>query len=155
MFPSEPKVGRKVEFFKMNGPKAAEFNLVFSGDHLKPALLISLLSVWVLVGVFYFLNTYTRRRYFTIWTAAWLFYALWLTLFFCGRSLGGLSLWLMWLTGGCLCVSAVFLLWGSLRFLGQRVKQRLIGLSLAFLLVWSFADSYYPGTARAGIHWSV
>jgi PAS domain-containing protein len=68
----------------MNGPKAAEFNLVFSGDHLKPALLISLLSVWVLVGVFYFLNTYTRRRYFTIWTTAWLFYALWLTLFFLG-----------------------------------------------------------------------
>jgi PAS domain S-box-containing protein len=145
----------------MNGAKAAEFNLVFSGDHLKPALLISLLSVWVLVGVFYFLNTYTRRRYFTIWTAAWLFYALWLTLFFFGRSVrGGLPLWVLWLTEWCLCVSAVFLLWGSLRFLGQRVNQRLIGLSLAFLFVWSFADRYfsdryYRGAARSGMHWSV
>ena len=59
----------------MNRPNIADYNLVLSDEHLKPALLISLLSVWVLVGVFYYLNTYTRRRYFTIWTTAWLFYA--------------------------------------------------------------------------------
>jgi PAS domain S-box-containing protein len=143
----------------MNWPNAAESNLVFSGEQLKPALLISLLSVWVLVGVFYFLNTYTRRRYFTIWTAAWLFYALWLTLlFFCGQPARGGSLWLMWLTEWCLCVSAVFLLWGSLRFLGQRVQQRLIALSLGFLLAWSYVDSYwasYWGMAGTQVHWSV
>jgi PAS domain S-box-containing protein len=140
----------------MNWPNAAESNLVFSDAHLKPALLISLLSVWVLVGVFYFLNTYTRRRYFTIWTAAWLFYALWLTLlFFCGQPDRGGSLWLMCLAEWCLCVSAVFLLWGSLRFLGQRVKQRLIALSLGFLLVWSYVDSYWPGMMQAQAHWSV
>ena len=42
--------------------------------------MVSLLSVWMLVGLFYYLNRYTRREYFTVWTAAWLFYALWLTL---------------------------------------------------------------------------
>ena len=139
----------------MNQPVGAEYNLVFSDEHLKPALLISLLSVWLLVGVFYYLNTYTRRRYFTIWTTAWLFYALWLTLFFCGQATGGGTFWQMWLKELCLCVSAVFLLWGSLRFLGQRVKQRLIALCLAFLALWSYADSLYSGTARAQIHWSV
>jgi PAS domain S-box-containing protein len=139
----------------MNGPSATESNLVFSGEQLKPALLVSLLSVWVLVGVFYFLNTYTRRRYFSIWTAAWLFYALWLTLLFWGELTRGSALWLMWLAEWCLCVSAVFLLWGSLRFLGQRVKQRLIALSLGFLLVWSFVDSYWPAMAPAQVHWSV
>jgi len=41
---------------------------------------VSLLSIWVLVALFYYLNRYTRRHYFTIWTAAWLFYALWLTI---------------------------------------------------------------------------
>ena len=55
--------------------------MVFSEQHIRPALLISLLSVWVLVAVFHYLNTYTRRRYFTIWTVAWLFYGLWLTIF--------------------------------------------------------------------------
>ena len=34
----------------------------------------------VLVALFYYLNRYTKRYYFTIWTAAWLFYALWLTI---------------------------------------------------------------------------
>src|SRR5580704_6785771 len=132
--------------------------MVFSDEHLKPALLISLLSVWVLVGVFYFLNTYTRRRYFSIWTAAWLFYALWLTLiFFCGQPIQKGSLSLMWLTEWCLCVSGVFLFWGSLRFLGQRVKQRLIALSLVFLVVWSYVDSYCrdQGVKEPQVHWSV
>jgi PAS domain S-box-containing protein len=141
----------------MNSPNTPEFNLVLSGDQLKPALLISLLSVWVLVAVFYYLNTYTRRRYFTIWTAAWLFYGLWLTLLYCGVLTREGSLWPMWLAEWCLCVSAVFLLWGSLRFLGQRIKQRLIALSLGFLLVWSYVDIYWPDLTRAEVqvHWSV
>ena len=65
----------------------------------------------------------------------------------------------MWLKEWCLCVSALFLLWGSFRFLGQRVKQQLIALCLGFLLLWSYVDSKYPGTAHATahnrIHWSV
>src|SRR5580692_9011690 len=120
----------------MNGVNAAD-SLVLSEEHLGPALLFSLLSVWVLVAVFFYLNTYTRRRYFTIWTTAWLFYALWLTLVWKQSSWGG-SPWQQWLKEWCLCVSALFLLWGSLRFLGQRVKQRLIAFSLGFLVVWSF-----------------
>ena len=52
----------------------------FSGQYLKAALIVSLMSVWMLVGLFYYLNRYTKRDYFTVWTAAWLFYALWLTL---------------------------------------------------------------------------
>ena len=56
------------------------FDIIFPREYLRAALLVSLLSVWVLVGLFYYLNRYTKRRYFTIWTAAWLFYALWLTL---------------------------------------------------------------------------
>jgi PAS domain S-box-containing protein len=145
----------------MNLPNAAEFNLVLSEADLKPALLISLLSVWVLVGVFYFLNTYTRRRYFSIWTAAWLFYALWLTLLFWGQKNKNEAQWLMCLAEWCLCVSALFLLWGSFRFLGQRVKQRLIAISLGFLLVWSYVDSFDPdwspakGQWTAQVHWSV
>ena len=31
-------------------------------------------------GEGYYLNRYTKREYFTIWTAAWLSYALWLTI---------------------------------------------------------------------------
>ena len=55
-------------------------DLVFPREYLRAALMVSLLSVWVLVGLFVYLNQYTKRQYFTVWTAAWLFYALWLTL---------------------------------------------------------------------------
>src|SRR6267142_2183703 len=51
----------------------------FSGQYLRAALTVSLMSVWMLVGLFYYLNHYTKRDYFTVWTAAWMFYALWLT----------------------------------------------------------------------------
>ena len=55
-------------------------DLDFSKQYLQAALMVSLLSVWLLVGLFYYLNHYTKREYFTVWTTAWLFYALWLTL---------------------------------------------------------------------------
>lgn len=115
-------------------------NLTFPKEYLRAALLASLLSVWVLVGLFVYLNRYTKREYFTIWTVAWLFYALWLTL---NLQLplaetGTMGfLFKMW----CVAVSAVFLLWGSLRFLNLPVRQTLFGLFLLFLLAWTLAGS--------------
>ena len=113
------------------------FDVIFPREYLRAALVVSLLSIWVLVLLFYYLNRYTKRTYFTIWTAAWLFYALWLTL--------GLSVpnpdprsFLMILRQWCVGISAVFLLWGSLAFLEIKVRQTLFGLFMAFLLTWSY-----------------
>ena len=78
--------------------------------------MVSLLSVWVLVGLFYYLNRYTKREYFTVWTAAWLFYALWLTLSLQMKDTPPGSILFM-IKQWCVAISAVFLLWGSLRFL--------------------------------------
>ncbi len=140
-------------------------NLVFPHAYVPAAMLVSLLSVWMLVGLFFYLNRYTKREYFTIWTAAWLFYALWLTL-----NLETSSSMIpsstattavvahaaahapapAYVTGiifilkqCCIAISAVFLLWGSLRFLSIPVRQSLIGLFMAFLLVWTFATPQY------------
>ncbi len=114
------------------------FDIVFPREYLRAALVVSLLSVWVLVGLFYYLNRYTKRFYFTVWTAAWLFYALWLTI--------GLSVpdpdpdaLVVMLRQWCVSISAVFLLWGSLSFLEMHTPQTLFGLFMAFLLTWSYA----------------
>jgi len=116
--------------------------LCFPGTYLRAALAVSLLSVWVLVGLFCYLNFYTRRRYFNIWTAAWLFYALWLTL--CLTMLGEVETPLVsMLKQFCVGTSAMFLLWGSARFLGQRTPQKLFGLFLGFLAVWSYISAYH------------
>ena len=113
----------------------------FSGQYLRAALIVSLMSVWMLVGLFYYLNHYTKRDYFTVWTAAWLFYALWLTLGleFPDSPPDGI---IFKLKQCCVSVSAVFLLWGSLRFLKIPVRQTLFGLFMLFLLVWTFAGPY-------------
>lgn len=112
-----------------------------SGQYLQAALLVSLLSVYLLVGLFYYLNRYTKRDYFTAWTAAWLFYSLWLTLELGFPDSSSESIAFK-LQQSCVAISSVFLLWGSLRFLKIPVRQMLFGLFMLFLVVWTFASQY-------------
>ena len=109
--------------------------------YLRTGLLVSLLSVWVLVILFFYLNRYTRRRYFAIWNAAWLFYAVWLTLGLNYANPDAIPLVAM-LRQWCLNCSAVFLLWGSASFLGRDANELLIALFAGFLLTWSYVEFY-------------
>ncbi len=112
-----------------------DFTLPYS--YVKATLTLSLLTVWVLVGLFQYLNRYTQRNYFSTWTAAWLFYAIFLTLNITLQSTppnAFLVMWKNWSVG----TSAIFLLWGSFRFLKFRAPQSfVIGLVL-LLSVWSY-----------------
>ena len=126
------------------------WNLSFDTQgQLKAGLFISLVSVWLLVGVFSYLNYYTRRKYFSIWTVAWLFYSLYLTLsyslFWFYGNFRDEPWWATMFKQWCIGVSAVFMLWGSLRFLGRRVRQLSLGLFLCFLFVWSFVANFPAG----------
>ena len=114
-------------------------DLIFPREYMRAALMVSLLSVWVLVALFYYLNRYTKREYFTMWTAAWLFYALWLTLSLQTQNSSPESVLFM-LKQCCVAISAVFLLWGSLRFLSHPVRQTLFGLFMVFLVVWTIVS---------------
>jgi signal transduction histidine kinase len=114
----------------------------FSQQYLEATLIVSLLSVWVLVVLFYYLNRYTKREYFTVWTAAWLFYALWLTLSLTVPNAPPAHI-VSKIRESCVAISAVFLLWGSLLFLGLPVRQRLFALFMLFLLVWTYASPQY------------
>ena len=105
-------------------------------------LLVSLLSVWVLVILFFYLNRYTKRRYFAIWNAAWLFYAVWLSLGLNYPNADAVPLLAM-LRQWCLNCSAVFLLWGSASFLGSAANQRLIALFAGFLFTWSYVEFFH------------
>jgi signal transduction histidine kinase/ActR/RegA family two-component response regulator len=119
--------------------KLEGFELIFPREYLRAALMVSLLSVWVLVGLFYYLNRFTRRQYFTVWTAAWLFYALWLTLSVNapGGSIGSI---IFLIKQWCVAISAVFLLWGSAAFLNLPIRQKSFGFFMAFLVVWIFVS---------------
>src|SRR5258707_12713471 len=119
-------------------------DFILTREYLKAGVLVSLLSVWVLVALFFYLNRYTKRRYFTIWTAAWLFYALWITLSF-GLSGDGSAPLLIMLQQWCVGVSAIFLLWGSRRFLGDKLRTSVFWWCIAFLFVWSYVGAYQLG----------
>jgi signal transduction histidine kinase/CheY-like chemotaxis protein len=117
-------------------------DLFFPHEYLQAALMVSLLSVWVLAGLFYYLNRYTKRDYFSIWTVAWLFYSLWLTL---SLQLPGTEFTRIEaiLKQCCVVLSAAFMLWGTLRFINVPVRQSLFGWFILFLLAWSFAMPHY------------
>lgn len=119
----------------MFGAVVHSVDLLFPQQYLRAALLVSLLSVWVLVGLFYYLNHFTKREYFTVWTAAWLFYALWLTLGLTVEN-PAIGSFVFAARQCCVAISAVFLLWGSLRFIGLPVPQRMLGLFMLFLVAW-------------------
>jgi PAS domain S-box-containing protein len=115
---------------------------------LRAGLFISLLSVWLLVGVFSYLNLYTRRKYFSIWTMGWLFYALFLTISYSSFWIYGSfsdkneSWWALMLKQWCISTAAVSMFWGGMRFLGRKVRQVSLALFLGFLFFWSFVASY-------------
>jgi CheY-like chemotaxis protein/uncharacterized membrane protein len=114
-------------------------NIAFPQECLWAALLVSLLSVWLLVGLFYHLNRYTKQEYFGIWTGAWLFYALWMTLSLgTGDATPGSVLFTI--NQFCVSISAALLLWGSMRFLKLPIPKRLAGILAVFLGFWILAS---------------
>jgi len=116
-------------------------DLIFPHEYLKAALVASFFSVCVLVGIFFYLNRYTKRRYFSFWTVAWLFHAFWLAL--CIALLNTQeNPQLIMLKQWCVGASAVFLLSGSAWFLNQRIRSSQLALFLAFLFLWSWLSVY-------------
>ena len=113
--------------------------MAFPQEFLWAALLVSLLSVWLLTGIFHHLNRHTRREYFSIWTCAWLFYAVWMTLSL-GMGDAEPGSLLFTINQFCVSISAALLLWGSMRFLGIQAPQRVSPMLGAFLAVWILAS---------------
>ncbi|MDB6110185.1 MAG: Integral rane sensor hybrid histidine kinase [Pedosphaera sp.] len=118
------------------------FKLAFSPDYLSAAGIVSLLSVLVLVGLFFYLNRYTGRRYFSTWTLGWLCYAVWLALGLGKDSLHSSPFPIM-LKYWCVGASAALLFWGSAQFLKLPSRSVLFYLFIGFLLVWSYVGAYH------------
>ena len=118
--------------------KAEGLNFVLSSDYLAATGMVSFLSVLVLVGVFFYLNRYTGRKYFSTWTVGWLFYAAWLS-FGPGLDAGpGVVMVKHW----CVGISAALLFWGSVQFLKLPSRPMLFALFVGFLMAWSCLGAY-------------
>src|SRR5437879_9869915 len=98
------------------------FDFYLPKEYLNATLMAAWLSVLVLIGLFHYLNRYTKRGYFSLWTAAWLFYAIWLALHFHRQIVSVGPAWLM-VNQWCIGLFATCLAWGSARFLRLRTRR--------------------------------
>jgi len=115
--------------------------LLFPAEWLKAALVVALFSTMVVIGVFAYLNRYTKKTYFNLWMVGWMFYAVWL-----GASIGLEESphfpILLLARRACIGISALFMFWGSFELTGQARSQRELGLSILLLILWSFVAVY-------------
>ncbi len=116
-------------------------NLYFPPEWLKAALVLSIISTWVLVALFAYLNQYTQRRYFSLWTTAWLFYALWLTASINLLDSPESKLGMM-LTQACIGICALFLFCGNVSILRHSVDQRYMMGGVTIVLLWAYIGIY-------------
>jgi PAS domain S-box-containing protein len=124
-------------------------NGAFPADGLKAALVLAILSTWVVISVFAYLNLQARKSYFRYWAVAWLYYSLYLAIAF------GLGEWLTFplvrvFRCACIGISALCLLWGSFQLNGKKRNNRELGLGLAITLVWS-SIAFYQALDRLWI----
>ena len=117
------------------------YTFLFPPEWIKAALVLALISAWVVIALFAYLNHATRRRYFSLWTVAWMFYSVYLA-----ASIGLLefpdSPWLMMTRSGCIGISALFMFWGSFQFTKQDRRQRELGFGVSMIVLWSYIAAF-------------
>lgn len=115
--------------------------LLFPAEWIRAALVMALISSLVVVGLFFYLNLFTKRMYFRLWTAGWLFYAVYLA-----ASIGLQESpdvpWLVMVRRACIGISALFIFWGGFELTGAGRTRTELGGGIILMLVWSYMAAY-------------
>ncbi len=115
--------------------------LLFPADWSRAALVLALASVLMVVGLFSYLNLSTQRVYFRLWTAAWLFYAVYLAASL-GLEESPHTPWLVMARRACMGISALFMFWGGFELVNLRRTRLELGGCIVLILVWSYFAAY-------------
>jgi PAS domain S-box-containing protein len=110
-------------------------------DWLSAALVIALISVLIVVGLFSYLNLFTRRIYFRLWTAGWLFYGVYLAASICLQESPDTP-WLVMVRRACIGISALFMFWGGFELTNSGRTRTELGGGIVLMLVWSYIAAY-------------
>src|SRR5437870_4042930 len=94
-------------------------DLLFPAEWVKAALVLALFSTCVVVGLFAYLNYHTKKAYFSLWTVAWMFYAVWLAACIGLEESPDVPLLVM-VRRACIGISALFMFCGSVHLTGRK-----------------------------------
>lgn len=106
------------------------------------ALLLALVSMAMVIVLFYYLNRRAKRQYFSLWCIAWMSYAVYLVAALALQGTPDFPLFVM-ARRACIGISGLFMFWGSFQLTGQNRSLRELGLSLFLVLAWSVVATYW------------
>jgi PAS domain S-box-containing protein len=110
---------------------------LFPVEWVKGALILGLVSSWVVIALFAYLNHQTRKSYLNLWTVAWMFYSVYLAASLSLHDTPDLPL-LALVRRTCIGISALFLFWGSLQRANLRRSLRELGGAATLIVVWNY-----------------
>jgi len=120
----------------------AALSLYFPAGWVKAALVLALFSNCVVIGIFAYLNHYTKKNYFHLWTVAWMFQAVWLAASI-GLEESPSAPYLIMARRACIGISALFMFWGSFQLTNQARSQRELGLGVILAVLWSWVAAFH------------
>src|SRR5271156_5046793 len=101
--------------------------LFFPPEWIRSALVLALITVWMVIGLFTYMNYATRRAHLSLWTVAWMFYSVYLAASI-GLEESPHTPLLLTVSRACIGISALFMFWGSFQLTKSKRDQREIAL---------------------------
>lgn len=118
--------------------------LLFPPEWIKSALVLALITVWMVIVLFTYLNFSTRRQHLSLWTVSWMFYSVYLAASIGLQDAPGTPFLLM-ASRACIGISALFMFWGSFQLTKYKRDQRELSLGTTMIIVWSYIAAYKVG----------
>jgi PAS domain S-box-containing protein len=118
--------------------------LYFPPEWIKAALVLALITVWMVIVLFAYLNYSMRRSHLSLWIVSWMLYSVYLAASIGLQDAPGTPFLLM-ASRACIGISALFMFWGSFQLTGQERDQRELALGTVMILLWSYIAAYRVG----------
>jgi PAS domain S-box-containing protein len=115
--------------------------LYFPPEWIKSALVLALITVWMVIGLFTYMNYSQRRLHLSLWTVGWMFYSVYLAASI-GLEESPHTALLVMVSRACIGISALFMFWGSFQLTESKRDQREIALGSVMMVIWSYVGAY-------------
>jgi PAS domain S-box-containing protein len=115
--------------------------LSFPPEWIRSALVLALITVWMVIVLFTYMNYSARCTHLSLWTVAWMFYSVYLAASI-GLEESPDTPFLLMTSRACIGISAVFMFWGSFQLSGVKRDQTELTLATVLIIIWSYFAAY-------------